>query len=75
MAYRSTPHTTTGVSPAELLFRRKIRTKLPEVGEAVMDDECRDKDIEIKIKAKLYADKRRNTEIVEVAAGDTMKCW
>jgi hypothetical protein len=32
LAYRSTPdtRTTTGVSPAELLYRRKIRTKLPE---------------------------------------------
>ena len=31
MAYNSTPHQTTGVSPAELLFGRKIRTKLPEL--------------------------------------------
>ena len=30
LAYRSTPHTTTGVSPAELLYGRKIRTKMPE---------------------------------------------
>ena len=31
LMYRSTPHSTTGVSPAELLFNRKIRTKLPEL--------------------------------------------
>ena len=31
LAYNSTPHQTTGVSPAELLFGRKIRTKLPEL--------------------------------------------
>ena len=29
--YRSTPHSTTGVSPAEFLYYRKIRTKLPEL--------------------------------------------
>ena len=27
MIYRSTPHSRTGVSPAELLFGRKVRTK------------------------------------------------
>ena len=32
-AYRSLPHPTTGVSPAELLFGRKIRTKLPELSD------------------------------------------
>ena len=29
--YRATPHSTTGKSPAELLFNRKIHTKLPEL--------------------------------------------
>ena len=29
MTYRATPHKVTGRSPAELLFNRKIRTKLP----------------------------------------------
>ena len=33
LAYRSTPHSMTGVSPAELLFRRKTQTKLPELRE------------------------------------------
>ena len=29
--YRTTPHTITGISPAELLMGRKMRTKLPNV--------------------------------------------
>lgn len=32
--YRATPHSTTGIAPAELLFNRKIGTKLPELTEA-----------------------------------------
>lgn len=28
LKYRTTPHTTTGVTPAELLMKRKLRTKL-----------------------------------------------
>ena len=33
LAYRSTPHVTTGQSPTELLFRRKLSTNLPEVAD------------------------------------------
>ena len=29
--YRSTPHKTTGRSSAELLFKRKLSTKMPEL--------------------------------------------
>ena len=32
-AYRTTPHCTTGMSPAELLFSRKLRTKLPSASQ------------------------------------------
>ena len=31
--YRATPHSSTAVSPAELLFNRKISMKLPEICE------------------------------------------
>ena len=34
LAYRSTSHTTTGVSPAELFFKRKLTTRLPEFTES-----------------------------------------
>lgn len=33
LAYRSTPHTVTGVAPAALLFNRQIRTRLPSITE------------------------------------------
>ena len=51
IAYRTTPHTTAGVSPAELLFRRRQRTKLPGLSEARTVDEVSDKDAEMKGKA------------------------
>ncbi|CAG2188483.1 unnamed protein product [Mytilus edulis] len=58
--YRSTAHSTTGVSPSELLFGRKIRTKLPELIDYNINDfEVRDRDAEQKEKGKIYADKRR----------------
>ncbi len=31
LGYRSTPHTTTGVSPAKLLFGREIRSKISAI--------------------------------------------
>ena len=48
VAHRSTPHTTTGVSPAELLFGRKMHTKLPELKEVSTESEMRDRDGEMK---------------------------
>ena len=38
MAYRSTPHQTTGVTPSELLFGRTIRTKMPEISDTLKQD-------------------------------------
>ena len=62
LMYRSTPHSTTGVSPAELLFGRKIRTKLPELDSDFDKDVqlYRDRDAEMKEKRKLYGDMKRN---------------
>ena len=36
LAYRSTPHSTTGKSPAELMFRGRFTTKLPELVDVKM---------------------------------------
>ena len=70
VAYRSTPHTTTGVSPAELLFGRKMQTKLPELREEVIASEVRDRDSGMKAKAKVYADKKRNAKESDISPGD-----
>jgi len=72
LAYRSTPHSTTGKSPAEMLFNRKIRTKLPEIiqDENKDDIETRKRDTEMKEKGKVYADHRRKTRESNVEVGD-----
>jgi hypothetical protein len=72
LAYRSTPHNTTGVSPAELLFSRKIRTKLPDFvqRESKPDVLVRDRDSEQKAKGKLWADDSRGAKTSEIDLGD-----
>jgi len=75
LAYRATPHTTTPVSPAELLYRRKIRTKMPEFEgdeeeerSGTTDQQARDQDVEKK-KRGAEAANRRAAES-DVAEGD-----
>ena len=70
MMYRSTPHSTTGVSQTELLFRRHIRTKLPHLQEFSIEDEVRDRDSERKEKGKVYADCQRNARERQIREGD-----
>jgi len=59
-AYRSLSHSTTGVSLAELLFGRKIHTRLPELSDVQVEQEVRDRHNEQKSKSKAYADMQRN---------------
>jgi len=72
LAYRATPHNTTGVSPGELLFGRKLRTKLPDLVNREHKENImiRDRDAEQKGKGKLYADERRGAKYSEVELGD-----
>ncbi|XP_033758102.1 uncharacterized protein K02A2.6-like [Pecten maximus] len=73
LAYRSTPHKVTGVSPAELMFGRKLRTKLPqieEMGRNTVDESVRDRDTEMKYKNKLYVDRKRGARESDLAIGD-----
>ena len=70
--YPSTPHSTTGVSPAELLFRRRIKIKLPHLQYFSIEDEVRDRDSERKAKGKVYADCQRNARESEIREGDTI---
>ena len=76
LAYRSTNHTTTGVSPAELLYGRNIRTKMPEFEGAeeeeersgTTDQQARDQDAEQKQRGAEAANKRAAES--DVAEGD-----
>ena len=68
--YRSTPHSTTRVSPAKLLYGREYRSKLPQLEEFTGDSEVRDRDSEKKEKEKLYADSKRNTAENKIQVGD-----
>ena len=71
--YQMTPHSTTGVSPAELLFRKKLQTRIPGIEEFPVDDqEVRDKDSEAKEKGKLYADEKRCANKSDVKEVDSV---
>ena len=74
-AYRTTPHSTKGVSPAELMFGRKLKTKLPQIEELEYrnDEEVQDRDALLKHKNKLYVDNRRRA--VESDLKREMLCW
>jgi len=74
--FRSTPHATTGVSPAELLMGRKLRTKLPQLEvqsermERQRDSEMRQTDWQRKTRGKEYGDKQRHAIPSDVKEGD-----
>ena len=71
IAYKSTPHETTGVSPAKSMFRHEIRTKLPEFNEYIdMDLTTGDRDAEQKQRGKDYADSQRKAKHSTICCGD-----
>ena len=80
-AYRTTPHCTTGMSPAELLFKRKLRTKLPSAAQIPEFDsvispsesrlnEMRATDMMNKQRNKRYIDTIRRAQVLDVEPGD-----
>ena len=77
--YRSTPHATTGVAPAELMFGRFKTSRLPNFinkkspGRVNKTTEhARSKDKRQKEKAKAYADRRRRAKNVQLEVGDVV---
>ena len=73
MAYRSTPHTTTGASPSKLLFGREIRTTVPCLEQvAGRNDDVAEKDTLMKRKGKVYADRKRRATDKEIETGDVV---
>lgn len=71
--YNSTPHSVTGKSPAELFYRRQFRDKLPSVIDvefADIDLETKDRDVEMKMKGKEYADRKRHATEATIEIGE-----
>ena len=71
-AYRSTPHSVTNVSPAKLLFGKKIRTKLPDfcLDTTAYDEDVRDMDCLYKEKGKQYYDEGCHVKDDQAKVGD-----
>ncbi|XP_037028486.1 uncharacterized protein K02A2.6-like [Bradysia coprophila] len=74
LMYRSTQHSTTMMTPAEMMFSRNIRDKLPSIRapRSENDEEVRDRDTEMKNKGKQYADTKRHAEPNEIREGDNV---
>ena len=75
--YRATPHPTTGKSPAELLFARKYRTKLPDIRtnpavERPDIQQARQQDRKVKAKQKMYKDAKATVRPHNIKEGDTI---
>jgi hypothetical protein len=71
--YRATPHSTTEASPAELLFQRKIHTKIPLITttcDGNTDHIIRERDTTAKAKMKSNSDARRRAKPSTFTPGD-----
>ena len=73
--YRATPHSTTGFAPSELLFNRKIKTKLPQISmkrNSDIDRTVQKNDERAKERMKKYADKRSRATVSNIRVGDSV---
>ena len=71
--YRTTPHSTTGETPASLLFSsRKFRTRIPEMPLKLDDISIRSRDKKNKMTIKKYADRKRNVKACPIKVGDAV---
>ena len=69
--YRATPHCTTGKAPAEILFGRKFKTRIPTLTtKPTNDKDIRDKDAQEKKKQKAYKDRPSNVKPHKIKKGD-----
>jgi hypothetical protein len=65
-AYRNSPHSITGKSPAEMLCGRKLRVKIPQVRDVFGELEERDRDAELKHQMVATRNKGKPGHDVEV---------
>jgi hypothetical protein len=70
--YTATPHCTTGVSPAELMFHRRFREGFPEMKSlpTFVNEEVLDRDKYKKFQQKQYYDNKNAVKESNIAVGD-----
>ena len=72
-AYRSTPHSSTKVAPAELMFNRKIRYTIPNSSYEVAEDiqkKVEENDLLSKERNKQFIDNRKHAKDNTITQGD-----
>ncbi|XP_070395445.1 uncharacterized protein [Dermacentor albipictus] len=77
LAYRSTPHSSTGKSPFELLFGRPMKNLLPTLVAGTHNSaqyEARQNDTKRKAYNKWYVDTRRHTSNNQLCVGQQVLC-
>ena len=70
--YRATKHATLNKAPAEILFGRNIKTRLPQFVPKSNDKKLRGTDKQKKLKMKVYADERNNARKSNLTVGDNV---
>lgn len=68
--YRATPHSTTDISPSEIIFGRKMKIKLPEIVKHPKQNFIRRRDKESKLKMKEYADRKYSAKSSKIKTGN-----
>ena len=68
--FRNTPHRALGLSPSEIVFNRKLKTKLPQFSVQPIDKYLRQRDKKYKLKNKQYADQKRRAKPCTLKHGD-----
>ena len=72
LAYRATPHCSTGVPPATLYFGNSIKTRIPEIRQPCDDSVLRSRDEAAKAKMKRYADSKAYVKPSDIEIGDSV---
>ncbi|XP_038106617.1 uncharacterized protein K02A2.6-like [Culex quinquefasciatus] len=73
--YYTTPHSTTGKTPTEMMYGRTIRSKIPAISDidgVPLNTEEADRDRILKQKGKENEDARRNARRSSISTGDTV---
>lgn len=73
LLHNATPHSVTGQSPAQAMFGRQLRDKLPSIQlPSIQRDEMADRDGDKKLQGKCYADTRRKATPSTLQVGDSV---